>query len=141
MKNESYENSKELDAELEHALDEIEKMDFTDVSNPINIQKPVQPMWIKFSEETTVRNHILTIHEGIHFRLLNGLEIDFELRPYIECVYGGKKYYKCCTCNPCFYDISDLRSHMVAVHESNKNPNKNLYKCVSCDSLFMKNYI
>ena len=41
LKKESYENRKELDAELENGLDEIEKMGFTNVSNPINIEKTV----------------------------------------------------------------------------------------------------
>ena len=86
MKKESYENRKELDAELEHGLDEIEKNDFNDVSNPINIKKPVHKMqksyqctlWeSNFSEETTLRNHILSIHEGVNFRVLNERAINF----------------------------------------------------------------
>ena len=86
MKKESYENRKELDAELEHGLDEIEKIDFNDVSNPINIKKPLHKMqksyqctlWeSNFSEETTLRNHILSIHEGVNFRVLNERAINF----------------------------------------------------------------
>ena len=80
MKKESYENRKELDAELEHGLDEIEKMDFKEVSNPINIKKKSYQCTLcesNFSEETTLRNHISLIHEGVHFRVLNERAINF----------------------------------------------------------------
>ena len=88
LKKESYENRKES----EHGLDEIEKMDFKDVSNPINITKPAHKMQksyqcilceSNFSEETTLRNHISSIHEGVHFRVLNERAINFESRLYI----------------------------------------------------------
>ena len=74
---ESFDNRKELDAELENGLNEKEKMDFTDAScgsNPRNIKKTVRKRKksyqctlceSNFSRKSDLKKHIESDHAGI----------------------------------------------------------------------------
>ena len=142
LKKESYENRKELDAELENGLDEIEKMDFKDVSNPINIKKPHKCSICKasFSQKHKLFNHMISSsHEGkkkSHKCSMCESTFGYKsgLRQHFESVHESKKLYNYDSCESRFSEKSKLNVHVATIHEG-KKPYKSV-KCSMCESTF-----
>ena len=110
VKTKSFDNRKELDAELENE---------SRLSNPRNIKKTVPKSKksykctlceLSFPKKSDLKKHSTSDHAGI-------------------------KPHKCLSCESSFSEKSGLICHIASVHEGKKP-----HKCQSCDSSFSKKY-
>ena len=101
---ESFDNMKELDAELENGLNEKDKMDFTDascLSNPRDIKKTVRKR---------KKSYQCTLCESNFSR-------KSDLKKHIESDHAGLKPHKCPSCESSFSQKSNLKRHIAFVHK------------------------